>query len=464
MLNMEQSFLGYYFPSHMDDLIKKIFRKEMRQKQLSLKFDYEYKALIPKFNLMDSIVKYYTLIKQKPQINYQDAQFFIDYLPIRNDKRFIDCSYVNIEMFGDYDYNEIIRLRKLGNPNDEQINLMKIVTNNKRKRRIKRKRTPTKPKQVQPLALVGNVERLVPKTKSVKTKTKQPQHNMHINELKYLKSLADPFNHRGVRLPSTYPIATQVITFHGNITFSANANGFARLFMFCCGIAPGEIWLYNDATHNDVTLGPGVVTYSPTFSVERLRVVNGGLKCRSMTAITNESGYVQAYSSNLVPTNPAYDVYRDNPHQHIYQKGEVAHVRYIPAGIQAFDFVVPKASLSVTAYESILPHTIGFMVVGAPNQNFMLQYSVTFEILSGTNTDLNPSLINSGGTHTNVLPLLNNANAAKVESWFSNLPGKTASFLSSALGYGVNKVIEYGTNTLAGISSGPQTTALAIMG
>jgi len=60
------------------------------------------------------------------------------------------------------------------------------------------------------------------------------------------------------------------------------------------------------------------------------RIVAGGLRVRSLAAVLNDSGVMQAYASPLSVNTASYDAFRDSPNQCIYTKGSTATVRYYP--------------------------------------------------------------------------------------------------------------------------------------
>lgn len=273
----------------------------------------------------------------------------------------------------------------------------------------------------------------------------------------WLRSLYDPFSMRGVRLPWPFPVATQVSTYHGNLTFSTNAAGFARIVMATHKGSIGSINVFNDATHTEINAGPATALYDPFASVTGpRRVVNAGLKCRSTASLTNEAGYIQAYAS--LDTNAGnYDLYRDVPHQHIYTKGEVAHVRWLPSDYSDFDMATLSQHFS----------HIGFMIVGASSQNYFLQYSITIEYSSTSQTDVIPKMVNSGGNVNSVLPEMMGCNSAKPDSWHESLRKSARgvketvfNVVDTALNVAKTaSAIKYGSGRLFG-ASGPRNSAL----
>ena len=54
-------------------------------------------------------------------------------------------------------------------------------------------------------------------------------------------------------MPTAFSAPTQVKNLHGSITITANALGYARIFMIMNG---GAIIGYNDAIHTETVLGP----------------------------------------------------------------------------------------------------------------------------------------------------------------------------------------------------------------
>lgn len=249
--------------------------------------------------------------------------------------------------------------------------------------------------------------------------------------LDYIKSLHNPFEFRQVRLPGRLPIATQCSTMHGSVTFVTNAAGFARVHM---RLFHGEIRVYNDATHTDTTIGGVSIAVSSPFSGSEMfrRTVAAAMKLRSTAAFAAEAGLVQAYQTAL-GENQAYDVYRDHPHQHIYSKGEVAKVSYIPYDIACF--LLNPTNVSNVA----LTGGIGFLITGAPNQTYSLQYAFTYEYLSATNTDLVPARVPEFGDPHAVVAAISHNNPAKPDMW-DMLKGR----LSTAAAAGVDTLLATG--------------------
>jgi len=201
-------------------------------------------------------------------------------------------------------------------------------------------------------------------------------------EREWLAALADPLSVRQVRVPSRFTPATSCVTYHGNVTFQTNSAGFARI---AYQLVSGSIILYNDIAHTDTVLGPSsTLLASPFPGTNYARICSAGLKVRSTSSFSNESGMIQAYSSLLGASN-AYDVYRDSPHQMIYNKGQVAICRYLPVDNSELELQ------NLAAPGIIGSHVIGVMVVGGGNaQTYNVQYAITLEYVSGSNTDLVP--------------------------------------------------------------------------
>lgn len=60
-------------------------------------------------------------------------------------------------------------------------------------------------------------------------------------------------------MPTAFSAPTQVKNVHGSITVTANALGYARVFM---GMYGGYLSVYNDAIHTETVLGPLAVLLS----------------------------------------------------------------------------------------------------------------------------------------------------------------------------------------------------------
>lgn len=224
----------------------------------------------------------------------------------------------------------------------------------------------------------------------------------------YLRSLHNPFEYRQVRVPSRFPIASQCSTFHGSLTFSTNAAGFARVYM---QIDSGQILVRNDVTQTDTVAGPSTSLLAGTYTGLGLRkVCAAAMKIRSTASFSTESGLIQAYAS-LLGDYANFDVYRDSPYQHIYSKGEVAKVNYVPVDYSCFEFASPGTAGVMQNYQ------IGFMITGAPSQTYSLQYAQTVEYLSATNTDTVPHRIVDYGDPHAIVDSISHNNPAKPDHW-----------------------------------------------
>lgn len=210
---------------------------------------------------------------------------------------------------------------------------------------------------------------------------------LHSHSLDYVKSLRDPWSYRQVRLPTLYSVATQAHCCHGNLTFSANANGFARLSVnpFECSYI-----LHNDATHTENVLGtastillPGAPSYANSAS--RYRLVSAGLIIRSTSSFSTEAGLMQTFVTFVGPNVANYDVYRDSPHVFPYSKGQTAEVVYLPFMPRCFDLLSSgEINTSFTNFY------MGVMISGAAGVSYSVQYAINYEMVQSTNTDLVP--------------------------------------------------------------------------
>ena len=307
-----------------------------------------------------------------------------------------------------------------------------MVTNNQQRKKANK----AKAKVRQRRRVISNPIHIISKPNS---------NRMHDNESLWLKALHDPFIHRGVRIPWLFPVATQVSTYHGNLSISTNAAGFARVLMYCNKANPGLIALYNDALHTDTVLGASTNIFpAPLGGGIANRVVCAGMKIRSTASMTVEAGYIQSYSSIDSGSYASYDLYRDTPHQRIYSKGTVAHVRYLPSDCNSLDL----GSLTTT------DNNIGFMIVGAPTQSFFLQYTITIEYTGTSNTDNVPKLVCNGGNYLKVLPLIQPLNAGHPDSWVTSLKQAAYDTGAALLEGGVKRVITYAAGKVVpGIAS-----------
>lgn len=182
----------------------------------------------------------------------------------------------------------------------------------------------------------------------------------------------------------------------------------------------GVLSVYNDVAHTPTVLGAPTAILT-TFNVgnNHVRVVAAGMKLRSTASFSNEAGLMTSYVSMLTGLQANYDIYKDHPFQHIYSKGQVAQVRYLPWGYNFLDFAPPG--------DSVANYTMGFMVEGAPAQTFMLQYVFTVEVLGHTNTDLLPHRMVDRGDPTEVVRKVGHNNPAKPHEWTWRDVGRTVS-------------------------------------
>lgn len=77
---------------------------------------------------------------------------------------------------------------------------------------------------------------------------------------------------------------------HGSITVSANAAGYARIFMSMHG---GNVAVYNDATHTETVLGPVTVLLgndADYLNANYVRICAAGVRLRSLASNLNDAG------------------------------------------------------------------------------------------------------------------------------------------------------------------------------
>lgn len=94
-------------------------------------------------------------------------------------------------------------------------------------------------------------------------------------------------------MPTTMSTPCQIKNIHGNVNATANAAGFARIYINL-GANGGAILSYADATANETTLGvfTYLLAYDADFNSGPSRVVAAGLRMRSMTSVLNDAGTV----------------------------------------------------------------------------------------------------------------------------------------------------------------------------
>jgi len=255
----------------------------------------------------------------------------------------------------------------------------------------------------------------------------------------YIRSLHDPFSVRGVRMPSNTPCPTQVKTISGSLTFVTNAAGFARVLF---KHFTGEIVLFNDAAHNESTLGTQSVIMPADSDLAlsaATRTISYGLKLRSLASFSNEAGQVQAYMTAL-GNNGTYDNYRDSPFQHVYSKGQVAVVRYVP-----FDPSLLQLT-RVAGYGNFIGTDvgIGFMISGAINSTYSMQYVMNVEYTSKVNTDLVPHRLVESGDPSVALSNLHRGGvnpANHLEDFF--LKANTITRVGNLLARGYNAITNF---------------------
>lgn len=91
-------------------------------------------------------------------------------------------------------------------------------------------------------------------------------------------------------MPTAFSAPTQVKNLHGSVTVTANALGYARVFMNMYG---GSISIYNDVAHTETVLGAiSVITANDTdFTTANLTwVCAAGLRLRSLASNLNDAG------------------------------------------------------------------------------------------------------------------------------------------------------------------------------
>lgn len=210
----------------------------------------------------------------------------------------------------------------------------------------------------------------------------------------YIASLLNPWEIRQVRIPTPFVVSTASSTYHGNITFTANAAGFANVIL---RPSYGTISVYNDVAHTETNLGAANLLYTAGYAALLGRVVNAGIKVRSLASWNSESGYMQAYV-RLGAIATTYDLARDTPQQQIYSKGEVAKVVYLPCDTSYFTLAESGSYIGNSSNSS---HHLGVLIVGAAaNQPFTIQYAITVEYT-------NPSAANSDSTPLKTAPVGN---------------------------------------------------------
>jgi len=246
-------------------------------------------------------------------------------------------------------------------------------------------------------------------------------------EIEYLKCLHNPWEVRGVRIPSRFPAASQVSTFHGLLNFTTNAAGFSRLSMF---LYNGSVAVWNDVTHSDVLLGSQTTLLNPLTpsNTSGIRLVSAGLKVRSLASFSTDAGTIHAYSALASASSP-YDYYRDQPHQHLYSKGQVAHVVYIPPDERSLSFdTAPLTPWGVNP-------TIGVMITGAPTTTYAVQYAWTVEYMSNLNTDSIPHRLALDGDAAKAVSAVKSHNHANPSTWsFAGAGQAIRGILTSAIG------------------------------
>lgn len=254
-----------------------------------------------------------------------------------------------------------------------------------------------------------------------------------VNE--YIKSLHDPFTFRGIRMPSSTPCPTQVKTISGSLTFNTNASGFARVIF---KHFTGAIIVYNDATHNETVPGSASTQLSSDgdlMSAKSIRTISYGLKLRSLSSFSNEAGQVHAYMTALGDIG-TYDNYRDSPFQHVYSKGQVAMVRYVPFDASLLQ-LTKTSSKSNFIGEDV---HIGFMISGAVSASYSLQYVMNTEYTSTLNTDLVPHRLVESGDPSSALSNLHRAGVNPANHLDDFIAKATSSNFTKLLAKGYNAV------------------------
>lgn len=252
-----------------------------------------------------------------------------------------------------------------------------------------------------------------------------PSMNQH--ERDYLMALHNPWNLRQVRVPGRFNLYTQVSTYHGTVNFSSNAAGFANPFF---QPTSGYIGVLNDATHTETVAGASALLAQLTYPTASFyRLVNAGFRIRCVSSFSAEAGTIQTYAS---PINygSAYDVYRDHPHQKLHAKGEVASVVYYPPDQTSLSFSNTRPLNHFNGYH------LGALITGAPTLQYQIQYAVTVEYISSSNTDLVPARTAPIGSTDTPLAIASSHNPADSSSWtFAGLAKKGLGYAADLGGY-----------------------------
>ena len=180
------------------------------------------------------------------------------------------------------------------------------------------------------------------------------------------------------------PLRTQVVHYHDRFYLNSNDLGYVRFYMVPF---TGEMGYYNQtSTHSPTVLGTATTLNKNVSFLNQtyMRVASSAFLATNVTPISTRSGAFQAYEHYLGPSLTFYD------------HNEDANQASVEIGSQSTGFIFrhlePQDSLFLPASTVDLPskHTIGFMFREGVNQRILIQYQLTLEVMSYSQTDAYP--------------------------------------------------------------------------
>lgn len=211
---------------------------------------------------------------------------------------------------------------------------------------------------------------------------------LNSHELRYARSLIDPFSSARIKIPNIYPIPTSTMSIHGQLDFTTNAAGKAIIVLQPWNLNfpvatkdlatdstvidasyTNSVNLYENlyeampASQTDAVLeGRGFTTlgafrykiFDPTSAntatnVNRLRVVNAGIKVMNSSAATSRSGTISVGHSLVSPIGASIATYRRLASTSTHNMDDPAAAVYVPHDPSCYNFFIPRV---VAVYES----------------------------------------------------------------------------------------------------------------
>ena len=171
----------------------------------------------------------------------------------------------------------------------------------------------------------------------------------------YIKSLIDPFNHIGAKIPSPIPqdSATASIKYNFNVTTNDKGNFLIMFDPFSSQIFVNKDNTLDSLTSSGTALNKFVGTDLPISSdiIDMWRLVSAGISIQYTGQIHLTSGYLLGASTSLVgvKSNDAflnYNNIEDLPNKVMVMPLEGLHLSYIPVDSEQFVYY-PTSDYSI---------------------------------------------------------------------------------------------------------------------